>query len=75
MATAQGGGATAEYLALEEDYREFVYENYLQINNASVGVLKTALDIKQENTLAEIMELIRAYLGENITYDENTSGH
>ena len=72
LATAQGGGATAEYLALEEDYREFVYENYLQINNASVGVLKTALDIKQENTLAEIMELIRAYLGENITYDENT---
>ena len=56
----------------DRDYREFVYENYLQINNASVGVLKTALDIKQENTLAEIMELIRAYLGENITYDENT---
>ncbi len=60
-----------EYLTHEEVYRDFVYDNYLQITNSAVGALDRIFgDEKKQRTLAEIRKSIFDTLEENLSYDE-----
>ena len=72
LSASQGEAKTDEYLRYEESYRDFVYENYLQISNEAVGVLDRVLGTeKKQRTLAEIRKSIFDTLEENLSYDES----
>lgn len=61
-----------EYLTLEQSYREFVYENDLQLTNTAIGVFERIFGTeKKERSLAEILELVRETLEHNLEYKEN----
>ena len=62
---------TAEYLAMEESYREYVTEHDLQLTQESWNVLYRQLgDVSGTRSLYEIQTIIRDYLGEHMHYDE-----
>ena len=61
-----------EYLRHEESYRDYVYKNYLQLTNASIGVMDRVLGTeKKQRTLAEIRKSIFDTLEEHLQYDES----
>lgn len=63
---------TEAYLKQEKTYRNFVYEQDLQITNSVVGVCERLLDIEQDaGTLQEITTIIRKTLEDELTYSEN----
>ena len=72
IALMQNNAQISEYLKLEQSYREFVYENYLQLTNSAVGVLDRIFvsDMTKEKGLGEILTLVRDTLENKIEYDE-----
>lgn len=58
------------YLALEGEYRAFVYDAYLALPPSATQLLGQLLGDAQPNTLPEIQSAIRAFLDEHLTYDE-----
>lgn len=67
----QNNKEIASYLRNEETYRDFVYDNYLQMTNAAVGVCKRIFeDVKEELTLAEITKLTRERIHLLMEYNE-----
>lgn len=61
----------SEYLETEQAYSKFVYENYLQMTNASVGVCERIIgDTAEKMTLASIMDLIQERLNLLMEYNE-----
>lgn len=61
-----------EYLKKEESYREYVYEQDLQLTNTTVGVFENLLqDDKTERSLSEILNLVIDTLDKTLTYDEH----
>ncbi len=72
LAATQTEEKTVEYLRNEESYRDFVYKNYLQLTNASIGVLDRVLGTeKKQRTLAEIRKNIFDTLEKHLVYDES----
>lgn len=73
LALIQNESQAAEFLKLEQSYKEFVYKNYLQLTNSAVGVLDRvfAEDMVQEKGLGEILTLIRDTLETKLEYDES----
>lgn len=59
-----------EYLALEGEYRAFVYDAYLDLPAAAGQLLGQLVGDEQPRTLPEIQSAIRAFLDEHLTYDE-----
>lgn len=71
LAENQEDTKVQEYLRLEQTYREFVYENDLQITNSVVGVCETLFGTgNEERTLSEILDLVRNTLEEQISYND-----
>lgn len=61
----------SDYLKKEQTYREFVYEQDLQLTNEAIGVCQRMLgDAKDSMTLPEITTLIRDTLEEKLEYSE-----
>ncbi|MBO5303429.1 MAG: transglutaminase domain-containing protein [Lachnospiraceae bacterium] len=59
------------YLKLEQTYRQFVYENDLQMTSAAAGVCSDLFaEADGEKTLTEILEIIRAALDEKLVYND-----
>ena len=72
LASAQDRGNVTAYLAMEQAYRRYVYDADLQMTNDSWLVLDRQLELGESSmTLSEIREVIRTYLDEKLTYDEN----
>lgn len=69
----QGKEEVDSFLALEESYRNFVYENDLQLTNTAVGVLDQLFDGEEKTdcSLSEILELVRNTLNEKLKYRED----
>lgn len=61
-----------EYLSNEYAYREFVYENYIDIPVEAYDALESCLNGSEADSFSEIINAIISYLSENITYDEET---
>lgn len=60
-----------EFPIFEQSYRDFVYENYLQITEESLAVCRRLFDEgTKERGLSEILELITDTLSEELTYNE-----
>ncbi len=61
-----------EYLIAEQAYREFVYDNYLEIPETAENTLASLIGEEKntEHTLAEIKVLITAFLEKNLVYEE-----
>jgi len=71
LCQAQNERETADYLALEESYREYVTEHDLQLTQESWNVLYRQLgEVSGTRSLYEIQTLIRDYLAERMHYDE-----
>lgn len=71
LAENQNQDAIANHLKQEQSYREFVYDNNLQLTNASVGVSQRLLGESTESkNLSEIQELIRTTLDSTLTYND-----
>lgn len=67
----QNQDAVCEYLKNEQSYREFVYEQDLQLTNAAVGVCKRLLgEDTAERSLFAILELVRSTLESRLSYNE-----
>lgn len=63
-----------KYLTLEQSYREYVYDNDLQLTNTVVGVFERIFGTdKQEHSLAEVLTLIRETVNSQIEYAEKVS--
>lgn len=62
----------AEYLKQEESYREFVYENNLQLTNTAIGTLEGIFEKEErkERALLEILTLVQETLEEKMSYEE-----
>lgn len=58
------------YLALEGEYRAFVYDAYLALPPSAGQLLGQLVGDAQPRTLPEIQSAIRAFLDEHLTYDE-----
>lgn len=64
----------ADYLALEESYRKYVYENDLQLTNTVIGVFERLFGTAdQERSLAEVLALVRETVNSELEYAENVS--
>lgn len=62
------------YLALEESYRSYVYENDLQLTNTVIGVFERIFGTDdQEHSLAEVLTLVRETVNAQLEYAENVS--
>lgn len=62
--------AMTDYLTLEEEYRSFVYDTYLTVDDGKKEVLKSALgdiEVKSINTAAQF---IRAYFLDGFRYSD-----
>ena len=69
----QRNGNVGAYLAAEEAYEAYVTEADMQLTNESWSVLKRQLGEEvSAGTLPQIRKFIRAYLEENLIYDEKT---
>lgn len=72
VSATQSADATKEFLLAEQQYRDFVYEKYLQITPAAVATLKKYLDSDEKSrSFADIRKIIMKLLDEKLTYDEN----
>lgn len=61
-----------EYLKKEESYRDFVYEQDLQLTNTAVGTMERIFSEEQEEkSLSEILDLVKGVLDTKLTYDED----
>lgn len=61
----------SNYLKQEQTYREFVYEQDLQLTNEVVGVCQRMLgDSKESMNLSKIMTLVRDTLEDKLEYSE-----
>lgn len=68
----QDRSEVTEYLKKEESYRDFVYENDLQLTNTAVGTMERIFtDEYEEKSLSEILDLIKEILSTELTYDES----
>lgn len=62
-----------EYLTKEQSYREFIYDNDLQLTNTAVGVMERIFKSNEESrSLSEILELVKSTLDEKLEYREST---
>jgi len=69
-----GNEVVQAYLNNEAAYRDYVYENYLQITENVGKTLTLQLGADNEaRTLGDIKKLIIDYLDENIRYDESAA--
>lgn len=72
LASHQSDPEVSEYLKLEQSYREFVYENDIQITNTVAGVCNRILGTDTEmKSLSDILDTIRNTLNEKLQYNEN----
>lgn len=63
-----------EHLRLEESYREYVYENDLQLTNTAVGVFERIFGTEtSDRTFSQILTLIRETLDYELEYKENVT--
>lgn len=71
LCETQNEPGTADYLALEESFREYVTEHDLQLTQESWNVLYRQLgDASGTHSLSEVQALIRDYLNGHMHYDE-----
>ncbi|MBO4359607.1 MAG: transglutaminase domain-containing protein [Eubacteriaceae bacterium] len=74
VSARQSSEETKGYLLSEQQYRDFVYEKYLQITPTAVATLKKYLDSDEKSrSLTDIRKIILKVLDEKLTYDENAS--
>ena len=72
LVNRQSEETISDYLKLEQTYREYVYEQDLQLTNEAVGVCQRMLgDAKESMTLPEITTLIRDTLEDKLEYSES----
>ncbi len=74
LASGQGRQDIKNYLELEQAYADYVKTMDLQLTQESWSVLKRQLSLPEgSRSISEIRNIIYAYLGENLTYDETES--
>ena len=72
LAAAQDDAALADYRAAEEAYADYLKDADLQMTEESWNVVRRQLGTEETpHTLSEIRALIRDYLTEHMTYEEN----
>ena len=72
LVDSQDTTAVSGYLAVEQEYAQYVEKMDLQMTQTSWEVLNRHMDQEDSGkTLAEIREIIRNYLDEAIQYDES----
>ena len=71
LASGQGRQEIQSYLELEQAYAAYVKAMDLQLTQESWSVVKRQLSLPEgSRTISEIRNIIYAYLGENLAYDE-----
>ena len=74
LAAAQDSPSVQTYLTLEQQYRAFAYERYLQLTPEAAATAERLLDGHLEGrTLAQIRSAVLDTLEEYLTYDETVT--
>ena len=74
LAAAQDSPSVQTYLTLEQQYRAFAYEQYLQLTPEAAATAKRLLDGHLEGrTLAQLRSAVLDTLEEYLTYDETVT--
>ncbi len=72
LASEQGKNDTVDsFLENEYIYREFVYENYLDVPESAFATIEKCFEGEDTSSFTKIINSMISYFSENITYDED----
>lgn len=76
LSSGQKENSIADYLTSERAYADYIYQTDLQLTDESRKVIQRQLgELKDSYTFSEIQTIIRNYLNEKLSYDEQMSTH